>query len=93
MWGPKDLDYNRSDQNKLKPNCYKHFSTLIDASHNADFSVPSVVLFSRLFFLTPFGLLITSEGWSKLIYGFANLYIACAHVTLTRDLIWYFYSA
>lgn len=30
--------------------------------------------------------------WPKFVYDFASLYVACAHIRLTRNLICYFHS-
>lgn len=49
-------------------------------------------LLSRLFFLTPSVLFITSDGWLRIFYGFDSFYIALAHVVSVMDFIWYLYS-
>lgn len=84
-------DNNTFDQNVFKQNHYKWYNSLTAAGHNADHLIHNVVLFVLkvvfcfvFFFLTSVTVFITSEGWPRLLYGFASLYIACAPTVLKR---------
>lgn len=45
------------------------------------------IMITGLLFLIPLLLFIISGGWPKFLYDFASLYIACAYITPTVNLI------
>lgn len=48
-------------------------------------------LLLTLIFLS-LSLFVISGDWPKLVYDFANLFVTCAHIRLTKNLICYFHS-